>query len=118
MTDARIAFLNEWNKNRDHRSRIYVSYDSTNKHCQAGDIDLAEIGHEKDKQDKPIFNYAIAYDRNNNEPLFYEDYPGSINDVSRLQYMLEKAAAFGYKKAGFILDRGYFSEPNIRFMDK
>ncbi len=32
--------------------------------------------------------------------------------------MLEKAAAFGYKNAGFILDRGCFSEPNIRFMDK
>ena len=24
----------------------------------------------------------------------------------------------GYRNAGFILDRGYFSEPNIRFMDK
>ena len=117
MTDARIAFLNEWNKNRDHRSKIYVSYDSTNKHCQAGDIDLAEIGHEKDKQDKPIFNYAIAYDRNNNEPLFYEDYPGSINDVSQHQYMLEKVEGYGYKNIGFILDRGYFSEANIHYMD-
>ena len=32
--------------------------------------------------------------------------------------MLEKAAAYGYKDAGFILDRGYFSEDNIRFMDR
>ncbi len=31
--------------------------------------------------------------------------------------MLEKAKAYGYKNAGFILDRGYFSEPNIKFMD-
>ena len=94
-----------------------VSYDSTNKHCQAGDIDLAEMGHEKDKQDKPIFNYAVAYDRNNNEPLFYEDYPGSINDVSQLQYMLEKVEGYGYRNIGFILDRGYFSEANIHYMD-
>ncbi len=118
MTDARIAFLNEWNAGRDHRQKIYVSYDSSNKHCQAGDIDLAEIGHEKDKQDKPIFNYAIAYDRNNNEPLFYEDYPGSINDVSQLQYMLEKVEGYGYRNIGFILDRGYFSEANIHYMDR
>lgn len=32
--------------------------------------------------------------------------------------MLEKAAPYGYRNAGFILDRGYFSEPNIRFMDE
>nr|MCR5108275.1 transposase [Lachnospiraceae bacterium] len=115
--DDGIRFQNEWNSGRDHKEKIYISYDSTNKHCQAGDIELAEYGHEKDKQKKPIFNFSIAYDKNNRLPLFYEAYPGSINDVSQLQFMLEKAKAYGYKNAGFILDRGYFSEPNIRFMD-
>ena len=116
--DDGIEFQNDWNGKRDHREKIYISYDSTNKHCQAGDIEVAEFGHEKEKQNKPIYNYTIAYDRNNRIPLFYETYPGSINDVSQLQYMLEKASAYGYKNAGFILDRGYFSEPNIRFMDR
>ncbi len=113
-----IEFQNDWNGKRDHREKIYISYDSTNKHCQAGDIEIAEFGHEKDKQNKPIYHYSIAYDRNNRWSLFYEAYPGSINDVSQLQFMLEKAAAYGYKNAGFILDRGYFSEPDIRFMDR
>ena len=116
--DQRIGFLDAWNRGRNTKEKIYISYDSTNKHCQAGDIELAEFGHEKDRQGKPIFNYAIAYDHDNKEPLFYEDYPGSINDVSQLQYMLGKAAGYGYKDVGFILDRGYFSEPNIRFMDR
>lgn len=116
--DQRIRFLDDWNKGRDHREKIYVSYDSSNKHCQAGDISLAEPGHEKDKQGKPVINYAIAYDRNNREPLFYEDYPGSIVDVSQLQYMIEKAKGYGYQRIGFILDRGYFSKGNIQYMDK
>ena len=116
--DERIEFLDKWMKGRDHSETIYVSYDSTNKHCQAGDVEIAEMGHEKDKQGKPVFNYAIAYDHNNEEPLFYEDYPGSINDVSQLQYMLARAEGYGYKNVGFILERGYFSEPNIRYMDK
>lgn len=116
--DQRINFLNEWNAKRNHKEKIYISYDSTNKHCQAGDIELAEFGHPKDGQNYPVFNYSIAYDRNNREPLFYEDYPGSIVDVSQLQAMLEKAKGYGYKNVGFILDRGYFSKPNIRFMDK
>ena len=116
--DDSIEFQNAWNASRDHREKIYISYDSTNKHCQAGDVEIAEYGHEKERQKKPIFNYSIAYDKNNRLPLFYEAYPGSINDTSQLQNMLEKAKFYGYRNAGFILDRGYFSEPNIRFMDR
>ena len=116
--DDSIAFQNEWNAGRDHREKIYISYDSTNKHCQAGDVEIVEFGHEKEKEKKPIFNFSIAYDKKNRLPLFYEVYPGSINDMSQLQRMLEKAEAYGYKNAGFILDRGYFNEPNIRFMER
>ena len=111
------GFLNDWNAERDHREKIYISYDSTNKNCQAGDIEIAEYGHAKVDTGAPIFNYAVAYDTTNREPLFYEEYPGSINDVSQLEFMLDKAAGYGYKKVGFILDRGYFSRSNIRHLD-
>lgn len=118
MTDEQsVGFLNDWNANRDHSEKIYISYDSTNKNCQAGEIEIVEYGHPKTDVGLPIFNYAIAYDVNHREPLFYEKYPGSINDVSQLQVMLDKAAGYGYKKIGFILDRGYFSKSNIKSMD-
>lgn len=113
-----IGFLNSWNEERDHREKIYFSYDSTNKNCQAGDIEIVEYGNAKVDQGAPIFNYSIAYDTHNKEPLFYEAYPGSINDVSQLQFMLDKAVGYGYKKIGFILDRGYFSKGNIEYMDE
>lgn len=113
-----IGFLNEWNANRKKDERVYISYDSTNKCCQAGDIALAEMGHPKECKDLPVINFSIAYDKGNREPLFYEEYPGSVVDVSQLQFMLEKAKAYGYKKAAFILDRGYFSSENIHYMDR
>jgi Transposase len=116
--DEIVTFQNEWNATKDHRDKIYISYDSTNKNCQAGDIDFLEYGHAKEDKGLPIFNYSIAYDVKNRDPLFYEEYPGSIVDVSQLQYMLDKAKGYGYKHAGFILDRGYFSEANIGFMDQ
>ena len=116
--ETSVGFLNDWNENRDHREKIYISYDSTNKNCQAGEIEIVEYGHPKADAGLPVFNYAIAYDTENKEPLFYEKYPGSINDVSQLQVMLDKAAGYGYKKIGFILDRGYFSQGNIKAMDK
>ena len=118
--DERVsaAFLNSWNENRNHRERIYFSYDSTDKKCQAGDLRIVETGHAKTGEETSIFNYAIAYDTENQEPLFYEVYPGSINDISQLQCMVGKAVGYGYRKIGFVLDRGYFSKENIEHLEK
>ena len=117
-TEMSAGFLNDWNSVRDHREKIYISYDSTNKNCQAGELEIVEYGHAKVDTGEAIFNYSIAYDTQNKEPLFYEEYSGSINDVSQLEFMIGKAAGYGYKKIGFILDRGYFSRGNINCMDK
>ncbi len=112
-----VDFLDRWNEKRDHREKIYISYDSTNKDCQAGDIEMIEYGHSKSGKGLSVFNYSVAYDKTNGVPLFYEAYPGSIVDVSQLQFMLEKAKSYGYRRCGFILDRGYFSKANIQYMD-
>ena len=111
------SFLNAWNEGRNHRERIYFSYDSTDKKCQAGDLRVVETGHSKSGEETSIFNYAIAYDTHNQEPLFYEVYPGSINDVSQLQCMVDKSVGYGYKQIGFVLDRGYFSKENIDYLE-
>ena len=115
--DQIIGFLNDWNEKRDHKQRIYISYDSSNKNCQAGDIDLVEFGKPKDDKGKPIFNVSVVFDKTHQVPLLYEEYPGSINDVSQFSYMVDKVNEYGYKNIGFILDRGYFSEDNIQYME-
>lgn len=116
--DKTVEFLNLWNEHMDHLQQIYVSYDSTNKACQAGDLEMVEYGHSKVDNGKPIINYAIAYDCKNRTPLAFEEYPGSLTDVVQLKAMIEKMESYGYKRLGFILDRGYFSAENIRYMDK
>ncbi len=119
--DQTIGFLDDWNKKRDHNQRIYISYDSSNKNSQmnqtAGDISLIEYGKAKDDKGLPVFNVGVAFDKNNRIPLFYEEYPGSITDVSQFMYMVDKVKEYNYKKIGFILDKGYFSKDNIRYMD-
>lgn len=113
-----IGFLQAWNKARDHSQRVYLSYDSTNKNCDAGDIDIAEFGKAKDDKGVPIFNLAMAFDETNRTPLLYEEYPGSINDVSQLTFLVDKVKEYGYTRIGFILDRGYFSKENIHYIDE
>ena len=112
-----LSFLDDWNKDRDHDSRVYVSYDSTNINSAAGDIDILEFGKAKDDKGLPIVNLSIAMDKTNKVPLFYEEYPGSIVDVSQFKFMVDKVNEYGYKQIGFILDRGYFSKENIQYMD-
>ena len=117
--DQIITFLDDWNAGRDKKQRIYVSYDSTNKNCQAGDIDLVEFGKAKDDKANYSFNVSIAFDKTNRVPLFFTK---SIRDPSQmfLQFrcMVDKVIEYGYKKIGFILDRGYFSKENIQYMDE
>ena len=115
--DRIIGFFNEWNKGRDRKQRIYISYDSTNKNCQAGDVDIVEFGKAKDEKGLPIFNVSLVFDKTNRIPLFYEEYPGSITDVSQFSHMVDKVAEYKYENIGFILDRGYFSKDNIRYME-
>ena len=116
--DQCIGFLDDWNLNRDHKCRIYISYDSTNKNSEAGDIDIVEFGKAKDDKGLPVFNLSIAMDKTNRVPLFYEEYPGSVTDVSQFTFMVDKVIEYKYKKIGFILDRGYFSKENIRYIDE
>ena len=116
--EVSVAFQNDWNMERNHREKIYISYDSTSKHCEAGDLRIVEMGHSKENEETNVFNYAIAYDTENREPLFYELYPGSINDISQLQCTVDKAKGYGYKKIGFVLDRGYFSKDNIYYLEE
>ena len=46
--DQREAFLRLWNEDRNKREKIYISYDSTNKNSEAGDIDIVEYGNHQE----------------------------------------------------------------------
>lgn len=116
--DQKTEVLKRWVSMRGKQEKIYISYDSTNKVSEAGDLEIVEAGKSKTEVETSIFNYSLVFDQNKNEPLLYEKYPGSINDVSQLQYLLNKLNGYGYENICMILDRGYFSKPNIHYMDE
>lgn len=116
--DKRIAFLDVWNQKYRTDDKIYVSYDSTNFNNSAGDIDLVSWAKPKYDQGKKVYGFAVAYDMHNKVPLLYETYDGSIIDVSQLKQAIEKFKAYNYLNLGFILDRGYHSIANIKYLDE
>ena len=98
--------------------QIYVAYDSTNMNSAAGNLELAEYGHAKDRDELPQVNLSIGYNQTDQVPLFYELFPGSIIDNTECEKMVERARQYGCREIGFILDRGYFSLRNIRYFEK
>ena len=97
-----IGFLNDWNSTHDHREKIYISYDSTNKNSEAGNIDMVEFGNPKVDVGSSVFNYSIAYDTKNAKPLFYETYLGSCESSDRgkiLKVLAELTDRSGFDSA-------------------
>lgn len=118
ITDKRIElFLDAWNQ-INKKDNIYISYDSTNMTTSSAGISLAEYGHSKDNDDLPQVNLSYAINQKEALPLFYELYPGSIIDNSQAKHMIARLREYGYKDIGVILDRGYYSKANIKYLEK
>jgi transposase len=111
-------FQHQWNRMQTEHNSVWLCYDSTNMNTDAEGIEMAEFGHAKDDEDRPQVNISCAVDQESGTPLFYEMYPGSIIDNTQCTYMVDRAKEYGYKNAGLILDRGYFSTQNIRYFDQ
>jgi len=110
-------FQVQWNQVQTEKSKIYISYDSTNVGTRAEGIEMAEFGHAKDNPEIPQVNIGYAIKHSDSTPLFYELYPGSIIDNTHCKYMVDSAKGYGYDKVGFIIDRGQFSLSNILYFD-
>jgi len=111
-------FLRAWNQLHSKTTDVYISYDSTNMNCASEGIEMADYGHPKNDIGEPVVNVGIASKQEDGTPLFYEDYEGSIVDVSQCRYMVSRCRSYGYENIGFILDRGYFSKQNIEYFDR
>lgn len=111
-------FVEEWCKLNISDDCIYIGYDSTNFNTHSDGIQLAEYGHPKVDEGLPQFNLSYAVEQKTTNPLFFELYEGSINDTSQLSPMVQTAKSYGFNKIGFLLDRGYISEKNLKSMRK
>ena len=110
-------FVEQWCQlnNKDDEC-IYIGYDSTNFNTDCKGIGLADYGHPKIDEGLPQFNLAYAVKQLTTNPLFYDLYDGSVNDNAQFSLMIQTAKSYGYNKIGFLLDRGYVSEKNIKSM--
>jgi len=89
-------------------------FDITSFSSASKNIDWLEWGYNRDGLDMPQVNLGLVLSLHRHLPLYFKLFPGSINDVATLKNLVAEVKAFGITKSLFILDRGFYSENNIK----
>lgn len=108
----RESFIHDWIKTIDPRNGIY--FDITSFSSYSKKLEPVEWGYNRDGEKLPQINYGMIC--SGSTPLFYELYPGSISDVSTLTNVVKRLNSYKVKKVSFIMDRGFYSKENLKFI--
>lgn len=111
---SRMDFFRTWIYARNQSE--YIAYDVTSISSYAKGIEALEWGYNRDKESLPQLNFAMYYGQQSMLPLYYCVYPGSVPDKTHLEYMLRDNELIGCKGTKYVLDRGFFTADNLRFM--
>ena len=112
--DSRMAFFHDWMKLK--YAKEYLAYDVTSISSYGKGMESLEWGYNRDKEKLPQINFGMYYGQESMLPLYYRIYPGSIPDKTHLKYMTEDTGVISGKKARFVMDRGFYSAENLRFL--
>lgn len=111
---SKMDFFKTWIYARSQTE--YIAYDVTSVSSYAKGIETLEWGYNRDKESLPQINFAMYYGQDSMLPLYYCVYPGSVPDKTHLQYMLRDNELIGLKGTRYVMDRGFFTADNLRFM--
>jgi transposase len=112
--DKKINFFRDWTNLR--KEQEYIAYDITSISTYAKEIDLAEWGYNRDNDSLPQVNLGMFFGQTSHIPIFYNVYNGSVPDKSHLIFMMEHTQIFGIEKIKFVMDRGFLTQPNLKYM--
>ena len=110
--DARQGFLEEWVGR--HGGGRTVICDTTSISTYSKLLEQAEWGYNRDGENLPQINLCLAMNHDSRMPVWYRSLPGSVPDVRSLAVTAEFLSDFGMKDFCISLDRGFFSNGNLR----
>ncbi len=110
----RLAFFNAWIKKV--YSQEYIAYDVTSVSSYSERMESLEWGYNRDKERLRQINLGMYYGEDSGLPLYYRIYPGSITDKTHLKYMTEDTDIIAHERVKFVMDRGFYSTDNLRYL--
>jgi transposase len=111
---SRMDFFRTWIYAR--KQSECITYDVISVSSYSKGIESLEWGYNRDKESLPQLNFAMYYGQQSMLPLYYCVYPGSVPDKTHLEYMLRDNELIGFKGTKYVMDRGFFTADNLRYM--
>ena len=91
----------------------YLCYDITSISSYAESNQFIRYGYNRDKEQLPQLNLGMLYGQKSHLPIFYQQLPGSITDVTTLHNLIKTFKAMDIRSLHYIMDKGFYSKKNI-----
>ena len=115
ITEAsKMSFLRRQARRRSEAE--YLFYDSTSISSYSEQIKQVRYGKNKDGDSLAQINLALLFGQESGLPVYYRKLPGNITDVMTIEGILAGIDYLEIKKAGLVMDRGFYSEKNLNAM--
>jgi transposase len=111
-----MNFWDLWTQLR--KENEYLALDITSISSYSNLISEFEYGHNRDNEKLPQINLCMLFGEKSALPVFSSFYPGSLNDVTVLRSFLDQLAMYGDYKYNLVMDKGFYSLQNIKYMLK
>ena len=90
-----------------------IVFDITSLSSYSNLLNEVEWGYNRDHDHLPQVNLGMVYAEDEQLPLYYQVYPGSIRDVSTLPNIVHYLEALALVPHLFVMDRGFYSAANL-----
>ena len=101
---------------RRRLDKEYLAYDISTISSYSQCLKQVVYGKNKEHDKLPQLNLALVFGQESNLPFYYRKLSGNIPDVVTLKTLLADLAVLGFNKLSLVLDRGFYSEPNINVL--
>ncbi len=96
----------------------WLAVDTTSISSYSHALSLVAKGHNKEHDPLEQVNLLMVFDQDTEVPVFYRKVRGNIADVTTVENTLHDLRGVGIEGASLVLDRGFYSEDNIKALLK
>lgn len=92
-------------------------FDTSVLQSSSEQMDMLENGRGTRKTGLPQVNLGLVHSLKTGLPVMMKLFPGSISDVSTVKGMISRLRSMGASTVALVMDRGFYSESNIAFLE-
>ncbi len=96
----------------------YWAYDSSSISSYSETLNQLQWGKNKENDKLPQINLLLVFGEKSGLPFYYRKLAGNIPDSKTVKHLLEDLDILGFGKTKFVMDRGFYSEDNIKGLYK